>query len=315
MAESQLSTPVAFMIFNRPEMTARVFAAIRQARPSMLLVVADGPRPNRPGEAEQCVAARAVIDQVDWECQVLTNFAETNLGCGRRISSGITWVFEQVEEAIILEDDCLPHSDFFPFCASLLDKYRNDERIMMIGGTNFLGQFASPSSYIFSRYFAIWGWATWRRAWQKYSFTLPGWESYKAQRQVAYFYPQRYMVDHITTLFDLIQQKRIDTWDIQWFYACLFNNGLCIAPPANLIANIGSVAGTHTIDGLCEPPLLTWPLDTAALCHPSQVFANRLYDKALFQAHMRTSLIKRAWRKALFLRQQWKERRSLSTDR
>lgn len=303
MAESQLSTPVAFMIFNRPETTARIYEAIRQARPTVLLVVADGPRPDRPGEAEQCAAARAIIDRVDWECQVLTNYAETNLGCGRRISSGITWVFEQVEEAIILEDDCLPHSDFFPFCASLLGRYRDDERVMMIGGTNFLGQFASPSSYLFSRFFAIWGWATWRRAWQKYDFTLPGWETYKAQRQVGYYYPQRYVVDYITTMFDLIQQQRIDTWDIQWFYTCLFNNGLSIVPHVNLITNIGGAVGTHTIDGLSEPPLPTWPLDATALRHPKQVFADRVYDTALFQARLRTSLIKRAWRKALALRQ------------
>lgn len=303
MAELQLSTPVAFIIFNRPEMTARVFEAIRQARPTMLLVVADGPRPDRPGEAEQCAAARAIIDRVDWECQVLTNYAETNLGCGRRISSGITWVFEQVEEAIILEDDCLPHSDFFPFCASLLDRYRNDERIMMIGGTNFLGQFACPSSYLFSRFFAIWGWATWRRAWQKYDFTLPGWEAYKAQRQIEYYYPQRYVADYITTMLNLIQQQRIDTWDIQWFYACLFNNGLSIVPHVNLITNIGGAVGTHTIDGLSEPPLPTWPLDATALRHPKQVFADRVYDTALFQARLRTSLIKRAWRKVLALQQ------------
>ena len=303
MVELQLSTPVAFIIFNRPETTARVFEAIRQARPTMLLVVADGPRPKRPGDVEQCAAARAVIDRVDWECQVLTNYAEGNLGCGRRISSGLTWVFEQVEEAIILEDDCLPHSDFFPFCASLLGRYRDDERVMMIGGTNFLGQFASPSSYLFSRFFAIWGWATWRRAWQKYDFTLPGWEAYKAQRQVGYYYPQRYVVDYITTMFDLIQHQRIDTWDIQWFYTCLFNNGLSIVPHVNLITNIGGAVGTHTIDGLSEPPLPTWPLDATALRHPKQVFADRVYDTALFQARLRTSLIKRAWRKVLALRQ------------
>lgn len=310
MAESRLQTPVALMIFNRPDTTARVFEAIRAARPARLLVVADGPRSDRSGEADRCAAARAIIDRVDWDCEVLTNFSETNLGCRRRIAGGLDWVFEQVDEAIILEDDCIPQPDFFPFCAALLEKYREDERVMMIGGTNFLGQFDTPASYLFSRFFSIWGWATWRRAWQKYDLALPGWETYKAERQVNYYYPQRYVADYITTLFDLAQQQRIDTWDIQWFYACLFNNGLSIVPRVNLIANIGSTAGTHTIDGLTEPPLATWPLETAVLRHPAQVFADRVFDEALFQVRLKTSLLKRARHKVAALRQQWKARRS-----
>jgi hypothetical protein len=297
------------MIFNRPDTTAQVFKAIRAARPARLLVVADGPRSNRADEAGQCAAARAIIERVDWECEVLTDFAASNLGCRRRIASGLDWVFEQVEEAIILEDDCVPHPDFFAFCANLLERYRDDERVMMIGGTNFLGQFETPGSYLFSRFFSIWGWATWRRAWQKYDITLPGWETYKAQRQLRYYYPERYVERYLTALFDLAYRQQIDTWDIQWFYTCLVNNGLSIVPRVNLIANIGSAAGTHTLTGLFEPPLPTWSLDTTAPRHPAHVFADRAFDEALYRVRLKTSLPKRIRHKLAALRQHWNTRR------
>lgn len=303
MAEFQLSTPVAFMIFNRPETTARVFEAIRQARPTMLLVVADGPRPNRPGEAEQCAAARAVIDQVDWECQVLTNYADTNLGCGHRISSGINWVFEQVEEAIILEDDCLPHVDFFPFCAALLEKYRTDERVMMVGGTNFLPNLAIPESYLFSRYFSIWGWATWRRAWALYDINMSDWETLSAQKQIAYLYSKRYLVRYFTKIFDVAYRNQVDTWDIQWFFCCLFNNGLSIVPRVNLITNIG-VAGTHTIGTKGHPHfnMPTFALDDRNLRHPQRVFASAAYDPIFFERHLKISMFQRVRRKIASLK-------------
>jgi hypothetical protein len=134
-----LRTPVAFFIFNRPDTTATVFAAIAKARPSTLLVVADGPRAFRRGEEQLCEAARAIIDRVDWPCRVLTDFSTHNLGCRRRISGGIDWVFSQVEEAIFLEDDCLPDPTFFAFCEEMLGRYRTDSPVMHIGGTNFQG--------------------------------------------------------------------------------------------------------------------------------------------------------------------------------
>ena len=132
-----METPVVFVIFSRPETTARVFEAIRQAQPAMLLVIADGPRPDRPEDVERCAATRAIIEQVDWDCEVLKNYADENMGCGKRPASGFTWAFEQVEQAIILEDDCLPHPSFFTYCETLLDYYRHDTRIMHINGNNY----------------------------------------------------------------------------------------------------------------------------------------------------------------------------------
>ena len=160
-----LKTPVAFIIFNRPSLTQIVFNTIRQAKPKQLFVIADGAR--FPEEKEKCQQARDIIRQVDWDCEVLANYSDVNLGCGKRISSGISWVFEHVEAAIILEDDCLPHLSFFRYCENLLDYYRDDERVMAIGGDNFQdGNKKTPYSYYFSKYPHVWGWATWRRAWK-----------------------------------------------------------------------------------------------------------------------------------------------------
>ena len=132
-----MRTPVVFIIFSRPDLTARVFAEIARARPEKLLVIADGPRPDREGEDAKCAATRAIIERVDWPCEILKNYSNVNLGCGHRPATGLRWVFEQVEEAIILEDDCVPHPTFFRFCEELLEHYRDDERVMHISGDNF----------------------------------------------------------------------------------------------------------------------------------------------------------------------------------
>jgi hypothetical protein len=163
------NTPVLFLIFNRPNTTEQVFEAIAKAKPRCLFVAADGPRTDKEGEAEKCQAVRDIIKRVDWDCEVKTLFREQNLGCKEAVSSAITWFFEQVEEGIILEDDCLPSDSFFSFCAELLEKYRDDKRIMMISGDNFQdGIQRGDASYYFSSVPWIWGWATWRRAWRLY---------------------------------------------------------------------------------------------------------------------------------------------------
>ena len=155
-------SPVAFLVFNRPETTRRVFAEIAKARPRKLLLVADGPRRQLPDEHARCREVRQIVSGVDWDCEILTNYSEDNLGCVVRVSTGIDWVFTQVEDAIILEDDCLPHPTFFRFCDEMLEMYRVDDRIMTISGDNFqFGRRRWNYSYYFSRYPHIWGWATW----------------------------------------------------------------------------------------------------------------------------------------------------------
>ncbi|GCL41811.1 glycosyltransferase family 2 protein [Dolichospermum planctonicum] len=243
-----MKTPVAFIIFNRPDTTKRVFEAIRDAKPPKLLVIADGPRADRPGEAEKCAAARAIIEGVDWECEVLTNYSDVNLGCGKRVSTGIDWVFDQVEEAIILEDDCLPDPTFFEFCEVILDKYRDDERIMMVSGTNYLGTWKSTiQSYHFSYYGGIWGWASWKRAWKHYDYEMKLWADTEVKARSRDVLASEKQYVHRKKIWEQVSNGMIDTWDYQWGFARLVQSGLSIVPSVNLISNIGfGNDATHT---------------------------------------------------------------------
>ena len=246
--EFQLKTPVAFLVFNRPDTTKRVFEEIRRAQPPKLLVVADGPRADKPGEAEKCMATRAIIQQVDWPCEVLTNYSDVNLGCKLRISSGLDWIFETAPEAIILEDDCLPHPTFFRFCEELLEKYRDDERVMMISGDNFqFGRKRTNNSYYFSHYTHIWGWASWRRAWKHYDVDMKLWPEIKQGAWIIDRLENKRSAKYWANVFDQVYKGNIATWDFQWLFACWLQSGTTILPNVNLISNIGfGSEATHT---------------------------------------------------------------------
>lgn len=247
-----LKTPVAFILFNRPETTARVFAEIAKVQPPKLLVVADGPRPDRPGEAERCEAARAIISQVNWDCEVLTNYSDVNLGLKRRVSSGLSWVFDHVEDAIILEDDCLPHRSFFRYCEEMLSRYRDNRRVMAVSGDNFqFGKYQPPYSYYFSRYNHIWGWATWRRAWRHYDPEMKSWPKMKQSNWLDGLISEAKVARYWNNIFESVYKGEINTWDYQWTFACWMQNGLTTLPSVNLISNIGFGAGaTHTTDSV-----------------------------------------------------------------
>ncbi|MBG1258601.1 FkbM family methyltransferase [Nostoc commune] len=239
MSEWKLTTPVALIVFNRTDTTQKVFEAIREAKPPKLLVISDAPRTNKEGEAEKCAATRAIINQVDWECEVLTNHSDVNLGPRKRISSGIDWVFEQVEEAIIFEHDCLPHPTFFRYCQELLEKYRDDERIMTISGNNLqFGRKRSECSYYFSRYSHIWGWATWRRAWNKYDVSIQKWNSLRESSWLHDFLQNEKATMYWSNIFDHTYNG-FDTWDYSLLFSLWINEGLCILPEVNLVSNIG----------------------------------------------------------------------------
>ena len=245
---SALKTPIAFMIYHRPDTTEQVFSEIAKVKPPVLMVVADGPRGDRPGDGEDCSAARKVIEQVNWPCKVLTNFAETNLGARERVSSGLDWVFSQVEEAIILEDDCLPNHTFFRFCEELLDKYRNVDQVMHIGGDNFLsGRVSYDGSYYFSRYPHVLGWASWRRAWQHYDVNLRLWSSSTNRDLYLRHFRTRNEKWFWTRTWNALCQGKIDAWDYQWVFACITRNGLAVVPEVNLVQHIGfGPSATHT---------------------------------------------------------------------
>lgn len=297
MSDWQLKTPVAFIIFNRPDTTERVFEKIRQAQPPKLLVVADGPRANRQGEVEKCTAARAIIGRVDWNCEVLMNYSDTNMGCKQRVSNGLNWVFDNVEEAIILEDDCLPDLTFFRFCDELLEKYRDDERIGMISGDNF--QFSKKRtiySYYFSRYNHIWGWASWRRAWKKYDGYIKLWSEIRDKRWLEDILDDKRSVSYWTNIFNNVYEGNIDSWDYPWTFACWINNFLTILPNVNLVTNIGfSEDSTHTKD---RTQLAN--LSTEAMCfplkHPEFMIRDTKADNFTQNSIFRVGLLKRIFR-------------------
>lgn len=249
MSDFVLTTPVALLVFNRPELTARVFAAIREARPPRLLVVADGPRRSRPDDPERCAEVRRIVGQVDWPCELLCNYSEENLGCRMRVSGGLDWVFEQVEEAIILEDDCLPDPTFFRFCQELLHHYRDDEQVMTICGTNLLGRWKDDrQSYHFAQYDFVWGWASWRRAWLHYDLEMRLWNDPDCRQRIRSSLQNDRFWHLREKTFQQAFDNKIDTWDYQWAFARNTLNGLAIVPSINLVTNLGYGAdATHTI--------------------------------------------------------------------
>ena len=250
MQSETLQTPVAFFVFKRPGTTRRVFEAISKVRPTKLLLIADGPRQDREGEAEACRQARDIVARVDWPCEVFRNFSESNLGCEDRIISGLNWVFSLVEEAIILEDDCMPDLSFFPFCQELLEKYRGDGRIASISGNNFVGRYMrSEDSYYFSRLCDTWGWATWRSEWMRYDRHLSDWPELRRQRMLREVFDNQEIVKFWTHIFNAMHENRgPNTWDYQWAYTGLINNLLTLTPSVNLVTNIGFGEGaTHTL--------------------------------------------------------------------
>src|SRR5262245_12755651 len=237
-----MRSPVALIIFNRPDLTERVFAEIARVRPKKLLIIADGPRRDRIGEAEKCAAARAIIERPDWPCEVLKNYSDVNLGCGRREASAMIWIFEQVEEAIILEDDTLPHPTFFRFCEELLEKYRDDERVMHISGDNWLfGQKQIPYSYLYSNYCLSWGWASWRRAFRLYDPAIKLWPKLRNTSWLQDVLGDPRAVDYWRCIFDLTYAgiENVDTWDFQWLFTIWAHHGLSVLPTTNLISNQG----------------------------------------------------------------------------
>lgn len=244
-----IGTPIAFIIFNRPRHTRQSFALIREQRPSKLLIIADGPRLGHPTDGERCRETREIVKNIDWPCEVLRNYADINLGCKNRVSSGLDWVFTQVDKAIILEDDCLPNKDFFSFCDELLVRYENDPRVWVVTGNNFQnGVRRGDAAYYFSKFNHCWGWASWRRAWQHYRVDIPFWPAWKDTEDWHTKLPDPVERKIWSKLLDDVQRGDIDTWDYQWTATTWYFGGLTATPQVNLVTNIGiGPDATHTV--------------------------------------------------------------------
>jgi hypothetical protein len=303
----QLETPVVFLVFNRPGHTRQVFEAIRRARPPRFYVVGDGPRPDRPDEAGRVDEVRKIISNgVDWPCEVRTNYAETNLGCGRRISSGLNWVFAQELEAIVLEDDCLPDPTFFRFCAELLTRYRENVRVGMISGCNFQNSPpANGASYYYSAYNHGWGWAAWRRSWQLFDWHMARWTALRPSPWLNEFLGSRLAAIYWRERFDMTQSGYIDTWDYRWTSALWAHDALAVLPSKNLVTNIGfDSAATHFSGrdqrlSIASHPMsfpLSYPdliVRDAAADHFTERHIYQIGWKAVIEDHLKRA--KRAW--------------------
>ena len=281
MIQNPLTIPVVLFIFNRPDTTEQVFQSIRQVKPKTLFVVGDGPRVNQINDSPRCAQARAVIQQIDWNCEIQTHYSTTNLGIKSQVEKGLGWVFSLVEHAIVLEDDCVPHPDFFYFCEKLLKRYRDESQIMTISGEGGLSFPVSQASYQFSRYPLIWGWATWRRAWERYDPTMSQWPRLRESNWLDELLQDPYATEYWFRIFQ-INHKTLENWDYAWVLSTWLHNGLSIIPNVNLISNIGfRPDATHTKDALSRSAnrpvgALEWPIN-----HPLQILRDSKFDKQI----------------------------------
>ena len=284
--------PVVFLVFNRPDAAARVFERIRAAKPKRLFVVADGPRPTQPEDVRLCEQTQRIATSLDWPCELQTNIASVNLGCRRRISSGLDWVFDRCPEAIILEDDCVPSDSFFEFCTVLLERFRNEARVMSIGGANFqLGHSRGSASYYFSAYTHIWGWATWRRAWERIDIHLASWPAARQKNWVASVLVNPEERKYWNEIFEKSYRGEIDSWGYPWLYSCWLESGLCAVANQNLVTNIGSgPQATHTKG---DAKALGIPsTELTKIIHPRTVSRNTAADRFHWEQHILCDIIR-----------------------
>jgi hypothetical protein len=233
------------IVFNRPGLTRQTFEAVRKQRPQKLFVIADGPRPNHPFDQQKCEEVRAIFSDIDWRCEVVRDYSTRNLGVEERVISGLNRVFDQVESAIVLEDDCLAHADFFSYCESLLTLYKHDERVALITGNNFQnGVKRGEDSYYFSKYPHTWGWATWGRVWNRYRGVIDYWPEWSKTPEWKALFPdlaERYFWNQIFS-------TRAE-WDYSFTSSIWKYGGLTATPNVNLVSNLGfGEDSTHTSD-------------------------------------------------------------------
>jgi hypothetical protein len=281
-------TSVLLIIFNRPATTQRVFEAIRYARPTKLYIAADAPRPGITTDEEKCRLTRTVTEQIDWPCAVKRLYQEQNLGCSLGPRAAFDWFFSQEVEGIILEDDCVPHPDFFVFASAMLERYRNDQRILSISGSNLSYQLKNGDSYTYSRFMNMWGWATWADRAQTIDYSLKSWRTvdrpllllYKVMRQ-RLFDADINWYKYWRHKFDLTVNKDVITWwDWQWIYNQLTERKLSIVPAVNLVSNIGfDTDATHTHEA--NNPAANIPLQPMLLPlkHPAQMKPDFVYEE------------------------------------
>jgi len=277
--------PVLFIVYRRPETTKKVFEAIRAARPAQLFIAHDALAPHQVAEfSGRHAEVRKIVTAVDWPCEVHTLFLEEHKNMLDMFTAAFNWFFDHVEEGIMLEDDDLPDATFFPFCAEMLERYRNDERVMSISGSHVLyhsKEFVPKESYYFLSIPSVWGMATWKRAWKKYDGQIKSWPEIRDKKLIYEVLPSSAAAFYFSKKFQDYYDHKINSWDGQWVYACLVNRGLTIYSNKNIVSNIGyniqdSYHGVQENDlwGNLKLESLSFPL-----VHPDKVELNKVWDE------------------------------------
>jgi len=298
LEEFKLEIPVLFLVFNRIDTTKEVFAQIKKIKPPKLYIASDGPREGRPDESINVQKIRTfLLESINWDCEVFTRFNEVNLGCKISVSQSIDWFFQKEEMGIVLEDDCLPSQSFFQFCQLLLQKYQYDERIFLITGYNKQNNWRKDEhDYFFSNLGGIWGWASWKRAWNHYDVDIKDIDNFIANDGFAKSLGKSLGKLKQEMIYNSVIRDNVDTWAMQWGYARHKNNALTCIPSMSLIKNIGfGENATHThgdnLDGV-EANEIIFPLKENNFVVSDDEYDELLFKKPSFQARVKNRLKK-----------------------
>lgn len=289
MEKWKIDVPVFMLFFNRPDTLEKVFESVKKAKPSKLFLTCDGPREGRKDDIENVEKCKAIVENIDWECEVHKNYSDVNLGCGMRMYSGLKWAFEYVDRIIVVEDDCVLHQDFYKFSEELLEKYKDDERIFMISAMNHVGKYNKNGCDYFFGPVCCWGWATWRRAFKDYDFEMTFLNDEYSMKcvQKRYFYYNDAIKAGRKKMQEYKTKKKLSSWTYQNGMLCALNNQTSIIPSVNLVENIGlSGDAGHSMQDIRTVPkslrcvyyAKTYPLEFP-LKHPKYVVEDHEYPK------------------------------------
>ncbi len=286
-----MNTPILLIIFNRPDKVRRLIESLSIVRPKRIYISADGPRPGVKEDIEKCQASREAAQRIDWPCEVYTNFKDENLGVDKGMEEAMTWFYSNVEEGIVCEDDCVPNPDFFRFCTTLLDRYRHNEKVMLISGTNFQdGVKHGNGSYYFSHY-PTWGYAMWKRTWNKFDTNLDGLEFFIKNKKIDTILRDQRQKKYWVGFFKKIRDKKYNFTDTRLLFSIWNNNGLIVIPNSNLVKNIGfDNEATHSTFGGKERSLES--SNIGDIIFNDEIVANEEADNYFFKKIHKTSLFK-----------------------
>lgn len=286
-----IKTPVVLIAFNRPETTKKAFEAIRSVQPKKLFVAIDGARDHKPDEAALCKEVLEITKNIDWDCEAQYLVREKNLGCKYGVTGGISWALENEESVIVIEDDIVPVPSFFSFAEELLEKYKNEDNIVMISGNNYTPLDSVKDDYTFSQYGHIWGWATWKNKWEKFNVEVP--EIYNAvethfdKMQFITKQERNFFSKYFTKLASRMKAKTENAWGPQFMFYRFNNNLLSIVPNVNLASNIGENS-SRAEDNHSKPMEHYYASDSNFRLkkHPENIAWNKEYDAYHFKNHI-----------------------------